>query len=164
MVLAKQALAVADPAGVFPHHYPSVAAASSAIEHLEQVMSVTLDAEHRSFLSFADGWRGFFHSVDLLSIAQLGEGEGAVAKALLDDLPDALFDSIGTPRDSLLPIAASEFDIDIFVMPIAAGTVLPLVTWLAGEEVDRFTSFASFFESMIQYNLDTIRGVSTPGA
>lgn len=156
MVLAKQALAAVDVDGVFPFHYPKIAAPLAAIEALEGERGFRLDAEHRAFLTFADGWPAFFHSVDLFGTSQLAGDEARTAEELLAELPDALFEGLGSARESLLPIAASAVDTDVFVMPIADGAVQPGVIWLAGEEVDRFESFGSFFESMIQYNLDTI--------
>ena len=48
---------------------------------------------------------------------------------------------------------------DIFVTPVVDGKQVPPVIWLAGGEIDRFTSFRDFFLAMIEYNVLDLQDV-----
>ncbi|MET0811920.1 MAG: hypothetical protein ABWY03_02625 [Microbacterium sp.] len=152
MVVAKRDLAEWDPAGIFPNHLPELAATEAAIRGAERSLALALDGEHRGFLGCADGWRGFHQSVTLLSTNELVAG--ALRDSALEAFayaPEAL-EALGRPPESLLPVAASLEQADVFAMPIDAGVVGRRVHWLAeGEVVDTFESFGEYFMSMIQY-------------
>lgn len=63
-----------------------------------------------------------------------------------------LLDELGRSPQSVLPIAASLEQADVFVMLIDEGVVGPKVLWLAeGEVIDTFETFGQFFVSMIDY-------------
>lgn len=66
-----------DPQGIFPHHFPEVAATEGPIRDAERALGFALDPEHRRFLGSADGWKGFDVYVNLFSTA---DTRGAVAK------------------------------------------------------------------------------------
>lgn len=152
MVLAKQDLAAVDPDGIFPQHFPEVAATDGAVRTAEAALDVVFDAEHRGFLGSADGWKCFHQHVTLMGTAELVAGPlRESALAAFDAMPE-LLDDLGCSPDSLLPIAASLEQADIFVMRIDDGVVGPAVLWLAeGELIDTFDSFGQFFVSMIDY-------------
>lgn len=110
-----------------------------------------MDPEHRAFLSYANGWPDFHQVTDLLSL----EGIRDLRKQILDSsssdsADEELSEDVYQVTD-LLPIAASGEDIDIFVMPIIDKQVQSEVIWLAGGEIDRYSSFVEFFASMIEY-------------
>lgn len=59
---------------------------------------------------------------------------------------------LGREPKSLLPIAASLEQADVFVMLIDDGTVGRQVLWLAeGELIDTFETLGQYFVSMIDY-------------
>ncbi|MFT4213791.1 MAG: hypothetical protein QM622_03335 [Microbacterium sp.] len=152
MFTAKQELATVDPLGIFPFHYPEVAAAEEAIVATERVLGLAFDPEHRRFLGYADGWNCFYQSVTLMGTA--GLAAGALRDAALeafDYAPEPLED-LGRTPGMLLPIAASFDQADVFAMPIDGAAVGRTVYWIAeGEIIDTFDTFGQYFVSMIDY-------------
>src|SRR5690625_7318597 len=71
MVTVKQGLAAWDPKGIFPHHLPEVAATPENIDAAEAALGISLDAEHRALLTYADGWQALYQDVALLGAAQV---------------------------------------------------------------------------------------------
>ena len=152
MLVAKQALAAVDPAGIFPFRYPEVAATEESVVTAERALGIELDAEHRGFLRYADGWDCFYQSVTLLSTAELIRGplHDAAVEAF-DAAPEPLED-LRREASTLLPIAASTVQADVFAMPIDNAVVGRAVFWFAeGELIDTFESFGAYFVSMIDY-------------
>ena len=153
MVYVKQALAEADKAKLWPHHLPAVAASEEKLARAEAQLGFRLDEQYRTFLSCADGWRGFYQTVDLFGTAELlGAGSMSYAREALGYLDPAMLAASGVKADELLPIAATTKDMDLFVLvkPQAkrAGTVI----WYAGAEIERFNGFEEFFLAMVDYN------------
>ncbi|MCW4457831.1 SMI1/KNR4 family protein [Microbacterium sp. MPKO10] len=153
MHTVKNDIAQWDPQGIFPNFFPEVAASEQAIAQTESALGVVLDSEHRSFLSFADGWRCFHHSVNLMGTAALVSGpDRDAALEAFTYAPEVLEEDLRIPAERLLPIAATPVEADVFVMPITNGRVDPIVHWLAeGELIDTYTSFGEYFASMILY-------------
>jgi hypothetical protein len=58
----------------------------------------------------------------------------------------------GFLRDELLPIAATQFDKDLFELSNPKSHSPGLVIWFAGEEIDQYSSFNHYFLAMIDYN------------
>lgn len=104
------------------------------------------------FLGYANGWRCVFQEITLLSAAELARGP--LHEAVVDGLqniPEPM-DALGRTPQSLLPVAASLEQADIFVMPVDGGDVGSRVLWLAeGELIDTYDSFGEYFASMIAY-------------
>ncbi|MBO0981433.1 SMI1/KNR4 family protein [Microbacterium sp. SD291] len=152
MVMVKQNLAAWDPKGIFPNHLPEVAATEESIHVAEQALGVRFDREHRGFLSFADGWKCFHQSITLLGTTELVAGPLRDAALEAFEYAPELLEELGRSTESLLPIAASLEQADVFVMLIDDGSVGPKVLWLAeGELIDTFDSFGQYFISMIEY-------------
>jgi hypothetical protein len=82
----------------------------------------------------------------------LGSERFAHAKEMLTFVSDETLASGGFFRDSLMPIAASMVDRDIFVMARRSSSSPGMVIWFAGTEVDRFPDFDEYFLAMIDYN------------
>lgn len=152
MVMVKRDLAEWDPKGIFPNRLPEVAATEEQIRGVERALGVTLDAEHRGFLGFADGWTCFHQNITLFGTRELVGGPlHDAALEAFEYAPEAL-DELGRSAEALLPIAASLEQADVFVMPIDDGVVGRQVHWLAeGEVIDSFDSFGQYFVSMIEY-------------
>ena len=143
---------------LFPDTYleltvPHLAASPDVLQHTEDLLGMPLDAQHREFLTYADGWPDFFMDGDLLSSAELLESPPlARARNTLDrlygngvpDLPE---------RTAVTVIAASIHCDDLFAIDRAGPETdggHP-VYWLAHEVVDRFDNFIEYFQSANAY-------------
>lgn len=152
MVLAKQELAALDSRGIFPHHAPELAGSEEAISAAELELGVIFDAEHRGFLSYADGWRCFDICVMLLGTSELVEGPLREAAFEAFAVAPEPLEKLGLSAATVLPIAASLEQADVYLMPIIDGQASPAVHWIAeGEVIDSFSTFGQFFASMIAY-------------
>lgn len=152
MVMTKQNLAAWDPKGIFPHHLPEVAASEESIRAAERSLGIVFDPEHRGFLGYADGWKCFDQSVTLFGTGELVGGPlRDSALEAFEYAPEPL-DDLGRSAESLLPIAASLEQADVFVMTIDDGVVGREVHWLAeGEVIETFDTFGQYFVSIIEY-------------
>ncbi|MFF0560654.1 SMI1/KNR4 family protein [Streptomyces sp. NPDC004266] len=113
-----------------------------------------LDNEYVSFLLEADGWPALMQDVDLFGTEELrGSPALETARRLLKTLEPEALASAGLDLDAVLPIAASTTTIDFFVMPVLRGSGPAPVVWIAGAEVERYSSFTDFFRHMIDENL-----------
>ena len=61
---------------------------------------------------------------------------------------------------SILPIAATPIDLDLFVMARRSTSCPGTVIWLAGREIDRFPDFREYFLAMMDYNRQEVRELS----
>lgn len=131
---------------------PRVAATESALAATETLLGSSLDPRYREFLGFANGWRNFFQRVDLFGTVELQDAHLLRRVRLL--LQEVRFDS-PIPNnirvEEMLPIGYSPRQSDIFVIanPITAGGT---VIWVAGYEIQRFSTFDEFFLAMVDYN------------
>jgi hypothetical protein len=154
--LVKQEVMKVDVEGLWQHHLPETAATEQEIEDLEKSMGEDLDISYREFLKFANGWQGFFQSIDLFGLSELkGNAMSQRADQLLLALGDTK-DLFGTERQDLLPIAASRDSIDLVVIEKKKSTAIGKVHWLAGDLIDSFSSFEEFFLAMVDYNREEI--------
>ncbi|NPC93238.1 SMI1/KNR4 family protein [Bacillus sp. WMMC1349] len=154
MVLVKQELMKHDVKNIWPHHFPEVGASEEQIRVIEDQLGHNLDSMFRRFLKHANGWKGFYQTVDLFGTEQLQESAiKDYAKTFLDD--DVLKES-GVSRTQLLPIAITEFDKDLFVLCLPNSSTPGEVIWFAGEEIDRFKNFNEYFLAMIDYNREEV--------
>ncbi|MHA6194732.1 SMI1/KNR4 family protein [Pseudomonas wadenswilerensis] len=153
LVIVKQALAEVDSASLFPFYLPGVAAGESSISAVEKNFEKALDSKYAGFLRYANGWRGFFQTVDLFGTDDLlGSEKMLAAQEMLTYIDDSVIFSAGFSRRELLPIAASASDKDLFVIAKPDSASPGEVLWLAGDLVDRFEDFDEFFLSMVDYN------------
>lgn len=140
----------------WPIHPPEPPATEDQLLACERALGVTLDRKYRAFLTHANGWRGFYQTVDLFGTDELvGGGLFDHARRMLQ------VGSSDTPESSriqvaaILPIAATWQDRDLFVLS-TVGDSTGQVIWLAGEEVDRFLDFEEFFLAMTDYNREEL--------
>ncbi len=137
---------------MWPHCLPEVAATSEAIRNVEKLIGEPLDAIYREFLTFANGWRGFYHSVDLFGTGEFDGGPyWEIAKELLETLAP-IEDLCGLTLTDILPIAVSQDSIDVFVMSRSHTRKPGEEIWFAGQLIDRFSDFDEFFLAMVDYN------------
>ncbi len=154
MIEVLQALYEADKERLWEYHWPRVAASEVTLARVEKQLGFELDPEYRGFLAAGDGWPWFSQSVKLLfgSSELLGSPALLAANAMLDVAAPYIESQCGVQRSAVFPIASSPMDKDIFFMQIQDGVLRPPIVWWAGEEIDRYVSFAEFFASMIEYN------------
>jgi hypothetical protein len=159
--LVKKEVASVDEQGLWPLHLPEVAATNEAICEIESKIGQPLDCRYREFLTYANGWKGFFQSIDLLGTEDL-KGTPLLQRAceLIDSLEplDAL---IGIDREHCFPIAVSTDSVDVVFVATAGSGDAGAVYWFAGQLIDRFVSFDEFFLAMVDYNraeFEALRG------
>lgn len=152
LVLVKQELAKIDKDNLWPYFLPSVAVAEEEIKRVEGILGYILDNDYRTFLQKANGWKGFFQEVDLFGTAQLVGSDMEYAQMMLNSIDDSVWKNSRLKKEDVLPVAATKFDKDIFVITKPTAMNPGIVIWLAGEEIDRFSSFSEYFLAMIDYN------------
>jgi len=150
MVYIKQVISDLDSNKIWPHYLPKVAASNNEIKKLEKKINKSLEHSYKEFLMHANGWQGFYQSVDLLGTNELIYGDKiAVAFELLKETDTK---SSGVYVQDLLPIGLALNDIDLFCLDLKTGNII----WFAGVEIDRFTNFEDFFLTMLDYNREEI--------
>jgi hypothetical protein len=149
----KSAIFEIDNGKLWPYHLPKVAATEEELLSLESVLKTNLDQEYRSFLNLANGWPGFYQTVDLFGTNELLDqkaysGFQEQLKAGLEFNSSSEF----SLEDAII-IAATKEDLDMFLLTTEKNHAPGRVIWFAGEIVDIFSSFNEFYLSMISYNL-----------
>jgi len=164
LVLVKQKLAEVDTRGLWEHRLPAVAATEAKLRTVEAHIGEALDPSYRAFLLHADGWPAFYQTIDLFGSDDLMGGprfEHAVE--MLNYVEDEVFIVSGLVRGDLLPIAASQADLDLFVIARGSATRPGVVVWLAGYEIDRFPSFDEYMLAMVDYNRLEVQNLQASG-
>ncbi|MFA0814644.1 MAG: SMI1/KNR4 family protein [Anaerofustis sp.] len=157
MIYVKEELHKYDINGLWQYHFPEVAATEEQIESVERKLGYKLDANYRSFLTRANGWKGFYQTVDLFGTEEIVNSSiMKYANKLLDSLEEDVIRSSGFLKSELMPIATTLNDKDLFVLTIPTSHKPGIVIWFAGEEIDRFSDFNEYFLAMIDYNREEI--------
>lgn len=157
MVLVKQELMRRDMDQVWPHHFPEIAASEEEISETEKELKVTLNPNYREFLQFANGWKGFYQTVDLFGTKELNHSaKMSYAFSQLHAIEKDVLKKSGNDVNQLLPIAVTESDLDLFALCLSNSPTPGKVIWFAGEVIDSFESFNEFFIAMIDYNREEI--------
>ena len=86
----------------------------------------------------------------------MGSSKFKKANALLDVIEETVLPSSGFSRNELLPIAATEVDIDVFALAKPNSKSPGVVVWFAGTAIDRFPNFDEYFLTMVDYNRNEI--------
>lgn len=151
MLEVRNKMYLADTEQLWDYYYPELAAQLEDILSLQKKLNVTLSQDYIDFLLRANGWKCFYQNVDLFGTKDFGAKNMTYAKQLLN-VELEYHDSLRQIKDYLLPIAVSRTDKDLFVMVLTEGKDFGQIVWLAGGEIDRFSSFVEFFDSMMEYN------------
>ena len=117
------------------------------------LLGYKLDEDYAQFLRYANGWPAFYQSVRLFGTEEL-LGNAAMENALrtVSYLEEDVLQTSGVDRAMLLPIAATDVDMDIFVLDRTGLPARARVIWFAGTEIQRFGSFSDYFLAMVDYN------------
>lgn len=146
-------IAEADVNDIWSYGQARPGASDADIVRLEQRLQCSLGLDYRNLLSTTDGWRGFYHDVDLLACSENPDG-GRARRAW--EIADAAVSGSGgvidIARRAYIPIGVSEFDIDAFFLDLNEWSV----RWIAGVEVENFPSVRDFFEGMVMHNRATL--------
>jgi len=81
---------------------------------------------------------------------------------VLLDIDGVALRQSGLLRDELVPIAASDVDLDIFFISKNKSVGEGEVIWFAGQEIQRFRGFEDFFLTMVDYNLEELKSFLNP--
>jgi len=164
LVLVKQAIDERG-SGLWEYRLPGLAATPEQLAAVEARLGEPLDAGFRAFLEHAGGWPAFWQTVDLLGPDDLlGSERGQHAIEMLGFVEHDVLEAGGLRRQDLLPIAASRVDLDLFVMTRRSSRSPGSVIWLAGSEIERWSSFDDFFLAMIDYNRLELQQLGEGGA
>jgi hypothetical protein len=157
--LVKKRVAELDVEGMWPHCLPEVAATPEQLVQVEALIGEPLDAKYREFLGFANGWKAFYHSVDLFGTDEFVSGSNAhLTKELLGSL-EPLDQLCGLAASDVLPIAVSQDSIDLFVITRRHTQNPGEVIWFAGQVIDRFPNFDEYFLAMVDYNREDAKAL-----
>lgn len=157
LVYIKQVLSGYDHRKLWPHHLPAVAATREQIAAAENALGYPLVGGYGELLRHANGWRGFYQTIDLFSTEDIiGGARKANALEMFGAVDDGVIRECGIPREDLVPIAASMLDRHLFVMASPRSRLPGEVLWFAGELIDRFPTFEEFFLAMMDYNRSEI--------
>jgi len=144
LVSVKQTIALMDDENLWPHHLPRVAASQKEIKNLEEILCRPIPEDYSKFLSFVNGWPGFYQNVNLFGTAEfIDKGVQSYSQEIF---ANTTVDE--EEKRELLVIASTKQDIDLFCLHLNKGEVV----WFAGVEVERFSSFCEFYLAMVDYN------------
>lgn len=140
-----------DTKGLFEYYCPRVRATEEEVLAWESKYHVCLPNSYKNFLMAANGWKCVSQDKDLLSLEELTLLKNDKYIEARDFCINNLKNT-GNP-DLLLPIAASDFSYDLYLLVLDKKTeYYGQVIWVAGEEIERYKDFDSFFLSLIEYN------------
>lgn len=153
LALVKSKIADCDKRGIWPYHLPRTAASKAELSQVERHLDGKLPSGYVSFLLHANGWPGFYQTVDLFGTSELmGSKSMVYAMDMLSSIESTVLKISGFSSNDVLPIAATTSDLDLFVIGKPTSAVPGTVVWYAGQEIERFASFDDFFMAMIDYN------------
>jgi hypothetical protein len=166
LVLVQQQIREHDHKGLWDYHLPRVAASADRVAAVEAHLGEPLPEPYWQLLLHMDGWPAFYHTVDLFGTSDLlGSDAFREASETLELLiAEGAFEQREVTSSTLLPIAATREDLDLFVLARRASACPGGVIWLAGGEIQRWEDCYEFFLSMIEYNRLTLARMLREGA
>lgn len=149
----KKAIREIDGGKLFNFCPPNPGASWKNIRKAEECLRIRFPSDMREFYKTADGWAGFgVGNSDLFCVSDYA-GSPRFRSAMEETLWLHEEGAITSSEDSLMiPICRSEETSDIFVMTVSVQGNLSTISWIAGEEVDRFGNFLEFFRAMQSYD------------
>jgi hypothetical protein len=157
LILVKQNLYEVDAKRLWEYKLPRVAATEEQLTACEACLGERLSDDYRAFLRHAAGWPAFLQTIDLFGPEELCGGPiAAHAQTMLGYVEETVLVNAGFSRKDLMPIAVSTEEMDLFVMTRQTTQSPGLVLWLAGGEIDRFSSFEHVFAAVIEYTRNEI--------
>jgi len=158
MILIKQDISKHDNEGLWEYYLPEVGANEADIKEIENFFGFPLDKYYREFLTYANGWKSFYQSVDLFGTKEICSNSiMTYTNYILNSLEEAVLTNSGFSRDELFPIGSTKDDKDLFVITKHNSKNPGMIIWYAGEEIDRFSNFKDFFLAMTEYNREELK-------
>ena len=149
----REAIHQVDRQGLWPFRLPRVAAPGERVLEVEEELGFALDEQHRQFLGHADGWECFYQAATLFGCPDLvSPAWQDRTRALADEVNLAVQQEAGVSMDATYVIAASEQDVDVFLIGRPDTARQGEVFWVAGQLIDTYPSFDEFFLAMVDYN------------
>jgi SMI1-KNR4 cell-wall len=147
----KQIAAEHDTQHALPWSLPKAGAQPDHIREAENKLGVIFSPDFKEFLALANGWNGFYVLIDLFGTQDFLSGRAGKVR---DRTEVAEFVAqCGLSTMDVVPIGASDAELDVFLLVSQASTVLPgTVLWWANEEIDRYPTFREFLGAMVNYN------------
>lgn len=154
LIYIKQAIDDIDESNLWPYYLPEIAATKEQLKTTEEHLGFNLDPRHRLFLEHANGWRGFYLTVDLFGTEELLGGlKMPYATMILDVLDkEGALEAIGFSKQHLIPIATTTDERDLFVITHPDSAEPGSILWFSGSEIDKFPNFDEYFLTMVDYN------------
>ncbi|GAA1933922.1 hypothetical protein GCM10009716_46310 [Streptomyces sodiiphilus] len=153
MEAAKRCLAMNDGDGLWRQEPRQPPATPEQVAEIAMVTCCAVDPEYADFLLHSNGWPAILQDIDLFGTADFGTLPYVEAKELLHIIETEGDVRLAANSSHLIPIGASRADIDIFAMSCASVPGRPaVVAWIAGGEIERYSSFREFFRGMIAEN------------
>jgi hypothetical protein len=153
MALVKSEIDELDPEHLEDYTAPRVKATEADIAEYERNSGQVLPHEYRDFLLHANGWPSFYFDMTLFGLPELqGQGNGARAGELLNLYnEEGVLADVDLAVDDVIPVGAGAGMRDLFLLVRPGRPGSGQVSWIDGEEIDRYQDFAEFFASMIEY-------------
>jgi hypothetical protein len=138
-----------------PPPWPDLIAAMGQVrEQVSQRLGHTLDAQHKEFLSYGNGWPEFYLGSALLDTEELGQG---MAWAQINGELEAFYSSLEDPtvvppREQMYPFSFDPGGSTIFAIwkdgPVTDGGCP--VLWLPWSDTEPNDNFFEFFRMVYQ--------------
>lgn len=153
MGMVKEQINKEDPEQLADFTVPRLNATEEQVRAAEERLGEPLPASYREFLLHANGWDCFFWSLNLFGTEDLTAGPRHESAAeTLDAYDDAgTLEELGLTMDQVTPIGVATHSNDILLLIREGHSDAGKVSWLDGEEIDRYDSFAHYFTSIIEY-------------
>jgi SMI1/KNR4 family protein SUKH-1 len=154
MIIVKQQIDEADRQHLAEYTVPRVKASQDEILAFERAVGERLPNDYRNFLLHANGWPAFFFLVNLFGLPELqGEGDAETGAALLRSYDEeGVLADLGLTVDDVIVVGAGAGSRDLFLLIREGRPGAGQVSWLDGEEIDRYQDFPEFFASLIEYH------------
>jgi len=160
MFLVREEMRRLDTLGLNEYFYPELAATEEQLVAVETHLGEPLNSGYRDFLLCANGWRGFFFSLQLFGTEDLmGSKLMNLALEALGYVDDAmpLFKDLGFAKEDLLPIAASFIERQMHVITRSTSHQPGKIIWFDCGEVESYLSFEDYFLAMTDYNREDLK-------
>ncbi|MCL1981959.1 MAG: SMI1/KNR4 family protein [Clostridiales bacterium] len=149
MTQVKQELMELDAGDASLYFLPEAAAEEVDLIMAEINLGCLIDQHHADFMRAANGWKGFYQSIDLfgtddLACPQIMQN----AFSRLNAVPSHVIEPTGFLREDLLPLAASGTSSDLCVITKQTASRPGKVIWITGEKARLFPNFEEYFRAM----------------
>jgi hypothetical protein len=124
---------------------------------VEAHLGEPLDPQYRAFLAIANGWPGFIQSNDLFGTEDLlGGPRMQLAREFVGYLEREPVPGDTVHAADFVPIGASQFEDDVFLLARHHTAQPGKVSWYAGDHFETHDTFEAFFLSLVAVGREVI--------